>query len=206
MDIKKRVKNVKKKLKDLGYEVKHTHCREVFAIAHGYRNAHQLPDRDKTLSKAMDVFLPKELHLTLKTMPNTTNEYYGEKIYGVKVFLNQLDINNLIETRDFIRDRDFSVDLKIGVIAPFENFDEDYFDSEDALDDFKNSLDDGDVSFEKEIYSKENCFLYDGESFSHIQATYEGIYIVTSIADKYQEVIFSTYCISWDDLELEKKS
>ena len=219
MDIKKRTKNIKLKLKELGYDVKHTHCKEVLAVAHGFRNSHHLNGKSN-LSEAMDTLLPKSTYITIGLQAHTSNEFYCEQIMGVKAQLNQKQINDLIEARDFIKDRDLSIELDNDSIIPFSGFDEEHFQKKTKIneclsfDEENYPLDNFDV-FEylndenyissKEFYLSSNSFNYEGESKSSIKATKYGISFITIISDKHQDVMFSSNDITWDEINLENK-
>lgn len=220
MDTKKRTKNIKLKLKELGYDVKHTHCKEVLAVAHGFRNSHHLSGKN-TLSEAMDVLLEKNIYITIGLKANTTNEYYTEKIKGCKVHFSQIQINELIEARDFIRDKNISVNLNCGKISPFESFDNDFFIKKTKANkclqqekenyplnniDVVDNLNEGNKYFSKDFYLEKNCFNYEEAYESYIKANKNGIFIEVTISDKYQETTFSSYSISWSELDLNNKN
>lgn len=217
MDIKKRTKNIKLKLKELGYDVKHTHCKEILAVAHGFRNSHHLIGKS-SLSETIDVLLPKDIYITTSVSPNTTNECYTEQIRGCKIHFNQTEINKLIESRDFIKDRDLSVNIHCGEITPFEGFDKGFFQEETKGNkclqqknyplnsvDILDYLSDTEYYLSKDFYLEKNCFDFEGDYEAYIKASKYGISVVILISDKYQETAFSSYSIPWDKLELENK-
>ena len=68
MDISSITKQIKAKLKEFGYDVKHTHCQEILAIAHGFKNSHVMRSKNKrsSLDEALDViFTPKSFIVSI---------------------------------------------------------------------------------------------------------------------------------------------
>jgi hypothetical protein len=108
MDIKNRVKSVKEKLKDLGYEVKHTHCQEVLAAAHGERNFHTLKAKeegDSPLTKALDVILPeKNKEFVMGMGASSIREEFEEMCRAVHVSLSPVDYKKIIQNYKLIED------------------------------------------------------------------------------------------------------
>jgi hypothetical protein len=119
MDIKNRVKAVKEKLKDLGYEVKHTHCQEVLAVAHGERNFHTLKAKEEgpsNLTKALEVILPtKNKEFVMAMSCSSTREEYEEECRAVLVSITPKDYERILKGYELITSGvvdDFGISLE----------------------------------------------------------------------------------------------
>lgn len=200
MNVKKTTKEVKEKLKEFGHEVKHTHCREIVAIANGLKNSHHLPKKQEK---------PKlsPLYLTLGVVPNTSNEYYCEAIKGVKIFLNSKEVNEIINYMNIAKENDVLLQKSLGKAKVFESIKDNFFGevSDEEFELKEEGLYLGEDFYnDKKIYQADNVYEADHEITISLNIVKEGLEVEISLVNKYEQVFYSSSLMKWDDLFKEK--
>lgn len=200
MDIKKRTKSVKEKLKQLGYDVKHTHCREVLAVAHGLRNSHVLKTNQES-NDSEDNY--EELFLAMGVDPHSENEFYSDILRGVKLRLSSEENSRIMKARNFARENSCAVNFSFGEIIYFESLDGDGFLEYEDAEEMQDILDSNIILNDKEFFEKDNVNRSQYE-FSHeiiIDKGYLSLRVFHS-SDK-EECLYSSSLLNLDQLNKE---
>lgn len=228
MDLKKRSNQVKEKVKSLGFKnergkVSMGQCQEILAIANGFRNYRAMKNHfeGSPLKEAMDTILPTNRYITIKVDPNNTNQYYEDLIFAVKLKVDQKMINDFINIKDsIVKDSDITVNYPHDFTL-IENFDgehksvhnyfEDEFEENEDIDmylrDYLESV--GSYIIDENFYKAKNHFepknIKDYVIGKSLNISKYGISVKFAIRFDHEEVIYSSYSIYWDELNLESK-
>ena len=198
MDIKKATKNVKNRLKELGYDVKHTHCREVVAAALGLKNGHLLKNEKKKLFDDQDFLI--------KVSPNTTNEYYHEEFFKlIKLNLSEVE-DKLTEAINLVKNKAFSISVPIE--NKFVKLIENINDEDGKYDEYYFiPLRDEDVEYYEEQYIKNYSFEIVASGIPGNTTSYDLGYIefIIHLNTKEAQIIYTSYQLAIDEFLKEKK-
>ena len=197
-DAKDLSKKVQSKLKEFGYDVKLTRCRELVAISSGLKNSHHLSkNNNKKTSKNT-----RPLYLTMSVAPNTINEYYADKIRGIKLFLNTKEVEEVLSYKEFIKKNKLSINKVLGKCSYFSNLKEEAFEDEDDLEINEIALfEQGIIHNDKKFYKDENVYYESDSDISYSLCIVEdGFCVEVSLVSEDYQVFYTSHIITWDNI------